>query len=105
MSKDRICHRGACDNKDAFCVHKDTGKLYCHSCALKINEACNKMLVSPIDPNNLPYEFDLLYDIKILDEFLKEYIRTKNKFEGMTELANDYGISLPVAKEQNADTN
>lgn len=34
------CTRGACDSKNAACLHRDNGKMYCPRCARKINESC-----------------------------------------------------------------
>ena len=34
------CARGACDSKNAACLHRDNGKMYCPRCARNINEAC-----------------------------------------------------------------
>lgn len=39
--------------------------------------------------------FDLLYDIKTLDEFLRQYKTIKDQYESMTNNAQYYGIVLP----------
>lgn len=41
MRTDTPCSRTACTNRNAVCIHRDTKRPYCPSCARRINEACS----------------------------------------------------------------
>jgi hypothetical protein len=44
----------------------------------------------------LPYDFDLVYDIKTQDQLNQEYTWAVNKVRGLEELAKHHNITLPV---------
>ena len=44
-NKSNKCARAACDNLHQSWQHKDTGFMYCTSCARKINDAAGEKIV------------------------------------------------------------
>lgn len=50
--------------------------------------------------DKLPYEFDLLYDIKYQYELVREYVDAKRRYLGIKSLCRHYGIPLPHGESQ-----
>jgi len=51
-------------------------------------------MAEEIKDEELPYEFDLLYDIKTLAELRQKYIWAVQELEGLNELIKTYNIKI-----------
>lgn len=70
------CARTACNNQDAICRHTQTGRMYCSSCARKINKFNPGLVEMPTNGENFWRQADgaarsmkRLHDSLIADGF------------------------------------
>jgi hypothetical protein len=50
----------------------------------------------------LPYDFDLHFDIKTKLQLVKEYVRVKSRFENMVDVCKSHNIDIDkLVKEYN----